>query len=72
MMETFPIVTLVWVILMALGPLLSIPTFRKVGWSSWWCLLWYLPFVNVIFLWIFAFAKWPNEPGIVDVVDVFD
>jgi hypothetical protein len=32
--------------------------------------LWYVPLVNVIFLWIFAFAKWPNEPRkAVDVTD---
>ncbi len=31
---------------------------------------WIVPLVNVIFLWVFAFAKWPNEPkNSVDVID---
>ena len=61
-----------WLIglIVLLLPLISIPTFRKAGWRGWWCILWYVPLVNVIFLWIFAFAKWPNEPKIaVDVID---
>ncbi len=53
---------LVLLIVVVLPPIVSIPTLRKAGWNGWWCLLWYLPLVNVIFLWVFAFAKWPNEP----------
>ncbi len=53
------IVLLVFLIIPAL---VSIVTLRRAGWSGWWCIMWCVPLVNVIFLWIFAFAKWPNEP----------
>jgi hypothetical protein len=47
---------------LVLVPLLSVPTLQKAGWKGWWFFLWYVPLVNVVFLWVFAFAKWPNEP----------
>jgi hypothetical protein len=31
----------------------------RAGWSSWFCLLWFLPLVNLIMLWVFAFGDWP-------------
>jgi hypothetical protein len=31
----------------------------KAGYSGWWCLIWFVPLVNVIMLWVFAFADWP-------------
>ena len=55
--------------------------FHRAGFSACWGLLglfsflamliaWIVPLVNVIFLWVFAFAKWPNEPkNSVDVID---
>jgi uncharacterized membrane protein YhaH (DUF805 family) len=33
---------------------------RKAGYSGWWVLLWLVPLGNLIGLWIFAFADWPN------------
>jgi hypothetical protein len=33
----------------------------KAGYSGAWALISLIPFVNIIALWIFAFAKWPNE-----------
>lgn len=35
----------------------------KAGYSGAWALLSLIPFVNIVALWIFAFAKWPNEPA---------
>jgi uncharacterized membrane protein YhaH (DUF805 family) len=32
---------------------------RRTGHSSWWCLIAWLPFVNLIGLWILAYARWP-------------
>ncbi len=32
---------------------------KKAGYSGWWCLLALVPFLNVIMLWVFAFASWP-------------
>jgi uncharacterized membrane protein YhaH (DUF805 family) len=33
---------------------------QKAGYSGWWILLWFVPFANIIMLWVFAFADWPN------------
>lgn len=33
---------------------------HKAGYSGWWTLLLFLPAVNIIMVWAFAFAKWPN------------
>jgi len=32
----------------------------RVGYSGWWALLAVVPPVNVIMLWVFAYADWPN------------
>ena len=31
----------------------------KAGYSGWWVLLGFVPLVNLIMLWVFAFADWP-------------
>jgi hypothetical protein len=31
----------------------------KAGYSGWWCLLGFVPLVNIIMFWVFAFADWP-------------
>jgi hypothetical protein len=33
----------------------------KAGYAGAWSLLVLVPLVNVVLLWVFAFAKWPNE-----------
>jgi uncharacterized membrane protein YhaH (DUF805 family) len=47
------------------------PTVRilhKAGYSGWWCLLGFVPAVNLVMLYIFAFAAdWPNLVGKGDV-----
>jgi hypothetical protein len=35
----------------------------KAGYSGWWCLIGLVPLVNLIMLWVFAFAWWPNLRG---------
>ncbi|HXP12760.1 MAG TPA: hypothetical protein VN795_03800 [Stellaceae bacterium] len=32
---------------------------RRTGHSGWWVLLWFVPLVNILALWIFAFVHWP-------------
>jgi hypothetical protein len=34
----------------------------KSGISGWWALLGLIPIVNLVMLWVFAFAKWPRYP----------
>jgi uncharacterized membrane protein YhaH (DUF805 family) len=52
----FLIVILVLVIFIV--PVVKI--IQKAGYSGWWTLLWFVPFANIIMLWVFAFAEWPN------------
>lgn len=33
----------------------------KAGYSGAWSLLSFVPLVNVIMLWVFAFSSWPRE-----------
>jgi len=47
------------VVLIFVVPIVNI--LRKAGYSGWWVVLWFVPFVNVIILWVFAFARWPLE-----------
>jgi hypothetical protein len=34
---------------------------HKAGYSRWWILIWLVPIANIVFLWIFAFSRWPLE-----------
>lgn len=57
-MEFSPLHLLIVLILLTfLVPIWRI--LRRTGHSGWWCLLFYVPFINWIALWIFAYAKWP-------------
>ena len=50
-----------WLIVFVLVSLL-IPSARileRAGYSRLWCLLAFVPLVNFIALWVFAYAKWP-------------
>jgi uncharacterized membrane protein YhaH (DUF805 family) len=38
----------------------AIVILRKAGYSGWWCLLLFVPGVNIVMYWVFAFARWPN------------
>jgi hypothetical protein len=35
---------------------------RKAGFSPLWAWLGIIPIVNIIMLWVFAYAKWPALP----------
>ena len=42
--------------------LTAIPLTRilnRTGFSGWWCILMYIPILNLVGLWMFAFADWP-------------
>ena len=32
---------------------------QKAGYSGWWCLIVFVPLVNVVMFYVFAFANWP-------------
>lgn len=56
----------VWQIILIIFFVLIVPYFpsifvlRKAGWSGWGYLLFLVPLVNLVWLWVFAFGHWPN------------
>jgi len=45
---------------------------RKAGFSGWWSLLMFVPLVNIVMIWVFAFVQWPAETSKEKVADVFE
>ena len=48
------------ILFLALPYLPSIWVLRKAGRSGWGYVLFLIPIVNIIWLWVFAFGDWPN------------
>lgn len=51
-----------WIIVIAALFVVVFPTIKilnKAGYSGWWCLFMFVPLVNWIMLWVFAYADWP-------------
>ena len=34
---------------------------KRIGWNPWLSFLWLIPVVNVVMLWVVAFAPWPDH-----------
>jgi hypothetical protein len=56
-----PIVMPVILILLAGIPIATI--LHRAGRSRWWTVLAFVPLLNLIGLWVFAFTRWPNLAG---------
>ena len=50
---------LLMMVIVFIVPLWKILT--KAGFNGAWSLLTFIPMVNIIALWVFAFSKWPKE-----------
>ena len=56
------LILLVIILVIILVPLLIYrPLAKKAGFSGWWALVCWIPFVNIVVLWVFAFIEWPVE-----------
>ncbi len=53
------IVVIVVGIFVALPAWMTVRILGKAGRSSLWCLLLFVPLVNIVMVWVFAFARWP-------------
>ena len=31
----------------------------KAGFNKWWAVVTFIPLINIVFVWVFAFSKWP-------------
>jgi uncharacterized membrane protein YhaH (DUF805 family) len=47
-------------LILAIAIWLPVRILRKAGYSGWWFLLGLVPIVNVVMIWVFAFADWPR------------
>ena len=58
-----PLVMLFLILAIVLVPAWRI--LKRTGYSGWWSLLVFIPFVNLCSLWLLAFVRWPalNEPS---------
>jgi uncharacterized membrane protein YhaH (DUF805 family) len=52
------IIAIIIVLAIYFVPILMI--IRKAGYSGWWILILFVPIINIIMLWVFAFASWPS------------
>lgn len=53
-----------WAIIILIPIAYLVPAARilqKAGYSGWLCILMFVPPLNLIFYWVFAFVKWPVE-----------
>jgi hypothetical protein len=44
--------------LIVLSPIIKV--LRRTGYSEWWALLLFVPGLNIIGLWLFAYGRWPK------------
>ena len=45
---------------------------NKAGYSRWWVALMFIPLVNLIMIWVFAFANWPALEQAEEQKDLLD
>jgi hypothetical protein len=53
-----------WVIVLGVIALVAVPVaniLRRAGYSGWWAIAFFVPLMNLVGLWIFAFSDWPVE-----------
>lgn len=39
----------------------AVKILQKAGYSGWWVIASFIPMVNVVMFWVFAFTRWPVE-----------
>ena len=51
-----------WLGILAVLAIFGVPMWkilRRAGHSGWWVIAYFIPLVNIIAIWVFAFAPWP-------------
>ena len=57
MSPEWPLLMPIAAVILVAVPVASI--LRRAGRSGWWTILAFVPLLNLIFLWVFAFSRWP-------------
>jgi hypothetical protein len=53
------ILLFLYLVIAVLGIIAGVKVITKAGYSGWWILITFIPFVGAVFVFIFAFSKWP-------------
>ena len=56
----FHLIILAFVLVALIFPIARI--LSRIGWSPWLSLLWLIPGLKIIMLWVVAFGRWPSLP----------
>src|SRR5262249_16393847 len=51
-----------WLFVILVIAVLCIPISKilnRLGFSRWWTIVYFIPFVNIVGIWILAYARWP-------------
>ncbi|MBK8157903.1 MAG: hypothetical protein IPK59_03610 [Rhodospirillaceae bacterium] len=54
-------VVILWLLVVAVMMIPYVKIIKKAGYSGWWTLTVFVPLLNLIMLWGFAFSTWPVE-----------
>ncbi|WP_303978082.1 hypothetical protein [Dongia mobilis] len=52
---------LLWLLVVGVMLIPYVKIIKKAGYSGWWILTFFVPLLNLIMLWVFAFSTWPVE-----------
>jgi hypothetical protein len=55
------LVILAFIVILIATPIATI--LKRLGFSPWWVILFLIPFVNLISLWVLSRSRWPNLPA---------
>jgi uncharacterized membrane protein YhaH (DUF805 family) len=56
-LSVFHLLIVIVILILYFVPIVKI--LQKAGYSGWWCLIVFVPLVNVVMFYVFAFANWP-------------
>jgi Na+/melibiose symporter-like transporter len=52
---------ILWLLIVGIMMIPYVKIIKKAGYSGWWTLTVFVPLLNLIMLWVFAFSTWPVE-----------
>lgn len=56
-----------WAIVAIMLLVLGVPVsriLRRLGFSGWWTILAFIPWINVVGLWVVAYIRWPKDSAV--------
>jgi hypothetical protein len=56
-----------WIIVIIVLALYGVPAAKilgRAGYSKWWTIVFFVPVLNIVALWVFAYSRWPAAPDL--------